>query len=98
VWRFTVTDDPGPNIPHDPIPPTGSTPENNPALLRDLNFQLQWSCEHPKGFSLKYDVYFGETTNPEKVASNLTVPYYPAPLTSYKELTKYYWKIVAKDN
>lgn len=59
---------------------------------------LQWSCDDPDGKydSLKYDVYFGDTSSPPLKASNqVSTSYNPGTL---KGETTYYWKIVAKDS
>lgn len=56
---------------------------------------LEWSCTDPENDELLFDVYFGTTNNPAKVASDLKVFSYKClPL----EFTgTYYWKVVAKD-
>ncbi|MEA1878252.1 MAG: FISUMP domain-containing protein [Bacteroidota bacterium] len=56
---------------------------------------LEWSCTDPDGDELLFDVYFGSSDNPPKIASDITAFSYlclPLEFTS-----DYYWKIVAKD-
>jgi hypothetical protein len=58
--------------------------------------KLSWTGGDPDNNPVKYDVYFGTSTTPQKVSSNqTTTTYTPATLT-YE--TKYNWKIVAWDN
>jgi hypothetical protein len=58
---------------------------------------LSWSASDPDpGDTLTFDVYFGPTSLPPKVVSNLaTATYQPGQLAA---LTLYYWKVVARDN
>ncbi len=77
-----------------PSKPTYNSPVNG-ATNRDINADLFWSCTDPNGDALTYDVYFGTAATPPKVATVSTTTYEPGAL-AYS--TKYYWKIVAKDN
>jgi PKD repeat protein/nitrous oxidase accessory protein NosD len=63
----------------------------------DLNPTLSWSASDPDPEdTLVYDVYFGFSPNPVLVVTNKkSMNYNPGQLIS---LTKYYWKIVARDN
>jgi hypothetical protein len=58
---------------------------------------LSWAASDPDpGDILNYDVYFGTSPSPPKVAERLnTTTYQPGKLMA---LTRYYWKIVARDN
>ncbi|MCD6331085.1 MAG: hypothetical protein J7L80_02670, partial [Thermoplasmata archaeon] len=76
-----------PAEPYNPTPPDGATDV-------ELDVTLQWQCYDPDGDALSYDVYFGTTTNPPKVASNITSNSYN-PALQYS--TTYYWRIVAWD-
>ena len=90
-WEFTTESKPNnpPNKPSGPIPTNGSV---NILLTAILN----WTGGDPDGDTVKYDVYFGNTSSPLKVKSNQsTLTYDPVGLT-YN--TTYYWQIVAWDN
>jgi len=90
-WEFTTESKPN----NPPNTPSNETPENGTAnvLLSDI---LSWSGGDPDGDTVKYDVYFGNTSSPLKVAGNQsTLTYDPEELT-YN--TTYYWQIVAWDN
>lgn len=76
-----------------------------PTLILPLNgsnnqsttITLKWSCIDLLGDSLAYDVYLGKTTPPTSIISTSQNS------TSITRIgldtsTKYYWKIVAKDN
>jgi len=89
VWYFTTksTNNP-PNVPSYLNPHYGETGVT-------LTPRLLWSCSDPDGDTLTFDVYFGTSSNPPLVKSNVLGDfYYPETL---KTGTKYYWKIVAKD-
>ncbi|NIA11512.1 MAG: hypothetical protein GWP10_17780 [Nitrospiraceae bacterium] len=89
-WTFTIA--PGnspPNAPNTPSPA-------NASINVSLTPTLTWNCTDPNGDPITYDVYFGTTTSPSKVASNITSASY-APSTLNLSTT-YYWKIVAYDN
>ena len=78
-----------PNTPSGPIPTNGTVN----ILLTAI---LSWTGGDPDGDTVKYDVYFGNTSSPLKVKSNQsTLTYDPVGLT-YN--TTYYWQIVAWDN
>jgi len=90
-WEFTTESKPNnpPNKPSGPIPTNGST---NILLTAILN----WTGGDPDGDTVKYDVYFGNTSLPLKVVSNQSaLTYDPVGLT-YN--STYYWQIVAWDN
>jgi hypothetical protein len=78
-----------PNIPSNPSPANGST---NVLISTKLN----WTGGDPDGNPVKYDIYFGTTSSPSKIASNQSTPPYNPGTMSYS--TKYYWRIVAWDN
>jgi hypothetical protein len=90
IWHFTTLElNQPPNIPSNPFPSNGSTGVS-------VNADLSWTCSDPDGDPLTYDVYFGTSSSPPKVASNISVSTYdPGTLTFY---TYFYWKIVAWDN
>ena len=77
-----------PNKPSNPYPANGAS--NIP-----LNVILQWQASDPDGDTLKFDLYFGEESNPPLLQSNLTTKSY-GPLDLENDKT-YYWKVVAKD-
>jgi hypothetical protein len=92
TWQFTTIDEPNnpPYIPNEPSP-------GNNATAVDIHDNLSWTGGDPDaGDTVGYDVYFGLTSAPLKVASNQTgSSYQPALLNGN---TTYYWMIVAWDN
>ncbi len=77
-----------PNKPSNPNPANGAS--NVP-----LDVTLRWEATDPDGDTLKFDLYFGEQSNPPLLKSNLTTKSYEPSELDYN--TKYYWKVVAKD-
>ncbi|HVQ01556.1 MAG TPA: Ig-like domain-containing protein [Candidatus Thermoplasmatota archaeon] len=90
IWQFTTRDN------HPPNTPSGPSPQNNSTGI-DINKQLSWVGGDPDpGDIVKYDVFFGTTSSPPKVASNQSgTTYNPGTMNV---LTTYYWKIVSWDN
>jgi formylglycine-generating enzyme required for sulfatase activity len=81
---------------HAPAAPTNPAPADSSAGQL-INPTLRWSCSDPDGDVLRYDVYF-DTNNPpiaqvatEQSAASLS-------RTGLSSSTKYFWKVVAKDN
>jgi hypothetical protein len=72
-----------PSTPANPYPANGAT-----GVIRDPT--LTWSSTG----ATSYDVYGGPTSSPVKIATVTTPSYAPGTLPA---LTKYYWKIVAKN-
>ncbi|KAA0009870.1 MAG: tandem-95 repeat protein, partial [Thermoplasmata archaeon] len=77
-----------PMMPHSPHPANGAT---NIAITTTLT----WQCSDIDNDTITYDVYFGTSTNPPKVASNITSNSYSPGMLQYS--TIYYWRIVAWD-
>jgi hypothetical protein len=92
IWCFTTTSQPN----NPPYTPSNPSPENN-AVGVSISPSLSWTGGDPDpGDTVTYDIYFGASSNPPLVKSNhATTTYNPGTL-NYN--TKYYWKIVAKDN
>ena len=88
---FWVGDNTPPNVPSNPSPKNGATSV-------DINSDLSWTGgdPDPSHDTVMYDVYFGTTTTPPKVASNQSATTYDPGALAY--VTDYYWKIVAWDN
>ena len=79
-----------PNTPSNPNPANGATGV-------DINADIYWTGGDPNpGDTVTYDIYFGTSSNPPMVASGITATTYDPGTMNYN--TKYYWKIVAKDN
>jgi len=78
-----------PNVPSNPVP-------SNQATGVGTDIILSWTCTDPNQDPLTYDVYLGTTANPSKVAGDINNNSYdPGQLDPN---TKYYWKIVARDD
>jgi len=78
-----------------PVLPFDPQPQNN---LQDIqtDANLSWLCTDPDGDPIKFDVYFGTSSQPPKIASDISeFSFEPGAL---QETTIYYWKIVAKDD
>ena len=56
---------------------------------------LKWTCTDADGQPLVFDVYWGTTSPPPLIASNVAAKFYYPGTQQY--LTKYYWRIVAHD-
>jgi len=75
-----------------PNDPTNPSPSNNATNI-STNTNLSWSCSDPEGDELDYNIYFGTSSNPPKVAEYYTsTTYNPGTLA---ENTTYYWYIKA---
>ncbi len=88
VWSFSTLINLPPNVPSNPVPPNNST--NN-----SLAQTLAWLCSDPNGHTVTFDVYFGTTTPPPLVASNITTRSYAPGALSFA--TTYRWQVVARD-
>jgi hypothetical protein len=77
-----------------PNPPTSPTPSDGATQI-DINTLLTWTATDPDGDTTTSDIYFGDTTNPPKAASNLTTPSYTPGTLLYGHT--YYWRIVVWD-
>lgn len=91
IWDFTTLskENKPPNPPSNPNPKNGAT--NVPTITL-----LSWDCSDPEKDPLTYDIYFGTSANPARVKTGHTAKTYDPGTLEYK--TKYYWKIVAKDD
>ncbi len=77
-------------------------PPNEPGIVSPwspstgvlLNQNLVWTGSDPDNDPLRYDVYFGTSSPPPLVASNIVESTYD-PALSFE--TTYYWRIVARD-
>jgi hypothetical protein len=78
-----------PNPPSNPNPSNGSTDVS-------ITTDLSWTGGDPNGDLVTYNVYFGTTSSPPKVANNQSGTSYDTGTMNYG--TTYYWKIVAWDN
>jgi uncharacterized protein (TIGR02145 family) len=79
-----------------PSVPTGANPADG-ATNVSMATTLSWAAStDPENDPVTYDVYFGTLSTPPLVKSGATTTSYsPGTLAAN---TKYYWKIVAKDN
>jgi len=82
------------NLP--PNTPSNPNPANH-ATNVDPYEKLSWICSDPNiSDTLTYDVYFGTSISAPKVSSSQSEKTYNPGVLSKN--TKYYWRIVAKDN
>ncbi|MCK4333110.1 MAG: tandem-95 repeat protein, partial [Thermoplasmatales archaeon] len=90
IWNFTTTANHPPNEPSDPDPEDGATDV-------DIDADLSWTGGDPDpGDTITYDVYFGTTSPPPKVAGSQTATSYDPGTLDYS--TTYYWQIVSWDS
>ncbi|WP_053001287.1 6-bladed beta-propeller [Kosmotoga pacifica] len=82
------------NVNRAPLIPSYPSPENGEVDV-SLDITLSWKCGDPDGDSLTYDVYFGSSSTPALVASDIVSPEYNPGILDAN--TTHYWKIVAKD-
>jgi hypothetical protein len=78
----------GPAMPQDPYPADNST---NIAVT----VTLQWTAEDAESQNLTFDVYLGTVQEPELAAQAISTQYYTP--EGLEPNTKYYWKIVARN-
>jgi hypothetical protein len=88
IWNFTTIENLPPTIPSNPNPSNGEMGVN-------IFSYLSWVCTDPDGGPLLYDVYFGVTSPPPLVASNIISNLYNPGTLNFN--TTYYWKIIAWD-
>lgn len=88
-YTFEILDQP-PYIPSNPNPANGT-------VNISVNASLSWTGGDPDpSDTITYDVYFGTSSTPPQVSSNLTGNLYDPSGLNYS--TTYYWRIVAWDN
>lgn len=80
------------NLP--PDPPCSPVPCDGECNV-SIKVDLTWNCSDPDGDPLFYDVYFGTSAKPAKLAENLTETQFYTGKLRYE--TTYYWRIVAYD-
>ena len=87
---YTITSDP-PGEPYAPDPA-----HNSSGVL--ITTDISWSCDHPDGLDMTYDVYFGKQADgPPPLVSEGVAGTTWSPPTDLETSTSYLWKIVAKD-
>ena len=91
VWHFVTKAKPNtpPQVPNNPVPV-------NKAIDVSATSTLSWECSDPDSDTLMYDVYFGTSSTPPLVKNDSTVTTYDPGILNNS--TRYYWKIVAKDD
>lgn len=93
VWQFTTMVQPN----NPPNQPTNESPANE-SIGIPVDVTLSWVGGDPdEGDIVTYDVFFGNTTIPKKVASNQSATNFSVPET-LENNTMYYWRVVAWDN
>ncbi len=86
---FTITVKGPPNIPSDPSPSDNAVNRNFPVVV------LSWEGGDPDGDEVTYDLYFGNTPDPNLNINDLSSKTFTK--SELENSTTYYWKIVAKD-
>jgi len=86
---------------HAPTAPSNPNPANG-ATEVPLQPSFSWDRSTDlDGDPITYDFYLGTSSDPPKIASDLTgntfTPYKPGDPNSLDPLTQYYWRVVAKD-
>jgi hypothetical protein len=92
LWYFMTKNAPNipPNTPCNPSPSNGQTSVS-------ITADLSWTGGDPNpADNVTYDIFFGTSNPPLKVASNQTSLTYDPSTLSFG--TSYYWKIIAWDN
>ena len=79
---------------HPPYAPTSPWPANQSTGI-PVTLLLSWTGGDPDNDPVTYDVYFGTTPTPPKVAGNVTSPSYDPGTLAFQQL--YYWRIIAWD-
>jgi len=79
-----------------PYTPSSPSPANGASNV-DIQADLSWTGGDPdSGDIVTYDVYFGVTSPPPKVASNQSSTSYNPGTMNYS--TQYYWRVISWDN
>ncbi len=79
---------------HPPSPPFNPYPAHSSTNI-SLDLTLSWDSYDQDGDNLYYDLYFGESGNLIKIATNLKIPEYYIDNLDYN--TVYQWYVVVKD-
>ena len=82
-----------------PDVPTLNQALNTPAhgsIGQSITPVLRWTCSDPEGDPLTYDVHFGKTSSPPVISASQSETSFECGILDYD--TKYYWRIVARDN
>ncbi len=88
------------NLPTTPINKAPSAPitvlPQDGAINQNTSLTLNWKCNDPDNDELTYDIYIN-TINPPAtlISSGQTLTNYQC--AGLKPITKYYWKVIAKD-
>ncbi|HEX6790462.1 MAG TPA: hypothetical protein VF247_04050, partial [Candidatus Krumholzibacteria bacterium] len=90
AWSFTTRPNHPPTITN-PTPPNGGTKLPVPSP-----FVLTWAADDPDGHALRYDVHFGESPSPPKVASDVFNRSFAVEDVQFT--TTYWWYVVARDS
>jgi hypothetical protein len=78
-----------------PLAPGGPTPQDGHDLI-SIFTGLSWQAFDVDGDITGFDLYFGTSTHPPLVASNLPSPSY-TPATPLDEWTQHFWRVVVRD-
>ena len=78
-----------------PHRPSGPSPLDGASSL-NIGTDIYWSGGDPDGDQVTYDIYFGKSNPPPKVASGRSGGSFDPGVLEYN--TTYYWQIVARDS
>lgn len=99
IGLLSCGDNPTQNSNQPPSTPQIDGPSGSPgngSTGQSITPVLRWTCNDPDDDELVYDVFFGKVNPPARVSSNQTTTSHTPGSLSYA--TKYFWKIVAKDD
>lgn len=77
-----------------PLLPSEPVPSDQGSAV-SLIPNLTWNCSDPDGDSLTYSVFFGQTTNPPEVATDISEQSFT--YDTLTDNTTYYWRVIATD-
>jgi VCBS repeat-containing protein len=88
LWNFTTRTNAPPYKPSNPIPTNNS---ENVSIYADL----KWDGGDPDGDMVNYEIFFGTTSPPPRIADNYSSTVYEPGDMNFT--TRYYWKIISYD-
>ena len=94
-WGINVRCIKGEGINVPPNQPSNPEPSDNSDSV-NTDITLSWTCKHPEGDSLRFDVYL-DTANPPLTIISSNQKERNLTLTNLDSSTIYYWRVIAKE-